>query len=110
MTLVGDVEPAPDLGVPVVGEDIVADGLIVVPDGLGFSVFDPGGAAGLLAEVEALLVAEDQVSLDGAKGRAGDTDPGGGAPGAGGEGEAVADGDGVGGGQAGRDFVEDAGT
>ena len=110
MAVVGDVEPAPDLGVPVEGQDIVADGLVVVPDRLGFSVVDPGRAAGLLAEVEAFFVAEDEVALDGAAGRAGQADAGGGAPGPRREGQAVADDHVVVGVQAVGDLVEDAGV
>jgi hypothetical protein len=35
VALVGDVEPAPDLRIPVVREDIPADDLVVIPNRLG---------------------------------------------------------------------------
>ncbi len=63
------VEPAPDLGIAIEGEDVVADQLVVVPDPLFLLVADPRRGAVLLAEVEALAVADDQVSLDDAIGR-----------------------------------------
>ena len=80
VALVGDVEPAPDLRIPVVREDIPADDLVVIPNRLGLAVVDPGCAARLLAEVEAFLIAEEEVAFDGAARGTGQTDTCGGAP------------------------------
>ena len=68
VALIGDIEPAPDLGVAIVGQDVVADHLVVVPDGFRIA-FDPRRRAGLLAEVKALLIADQQVPFDHAAGR-----------------------------------------
>ena len=82
MTIVRDIEPAPGLCIAIKGDYVIANDMVMVPYRLALSVVDSWSRTSLLAEVEAFLIANQQISLDNAVRRAGDTYARAGTPGA----------------------------
>jgi hypothetical protein len=64
MPRVPDVKPTPHLGVPIEGKQIVADFIVVAPNPVIPAVVNTLCAPMLLAVIESLLVADDQVALN----------------------------------------------
>ena len=110
MTIVRDIEPAPGLRIAIEGDYVIANDVIMIPHRHALPVVDSWRRASLLAEVEAFFIANQQISLNKAVRRAGNTNARTGAPCAGSIGHTVAHDDIVMGVQAVGDFVKDAGV
>ena len=64
MAIILYVEPTPYLRVTIVGDDIVADELIVVPNGTTLSIFNRRRFTILFAEIKAFAIGRNDISFN----------------------------------------------
>src|SRR6185369_14664300 len=83
------IEPAPDLGVAIEGDDVARDEFVMIPNRTAIALIDHRRTAALLAEIKSFPVPEKDVSFNHAVRTAGKADARLRAPGASGGGKPI---------------------